>query len=46
MFTLSKFIPVRMKTTYGTGKDPDEHRWRSSWWQWRGHIWGHKTVEL
>lgn len=46
LYKLSKVIPVRMRTKYGTGLDPDNYRWKSTWWQWRNHIWHHRTKNL
>jgi hypothetical protein len=42
-YALSKVVPVRFSTVHGV-PDPAPatgFRWvRSTWWQWRGRIWG------
>lgn len=42
LYRLSKVVPVRMHSTYGTEDGPES----ASWWQWRGRIFRHRTHRL
>ena len=39
-YLLSKLIPVRMRSTYGTAAG----RERATWWQFRGHVYRHRVA--
>ncbi len=48
MYTLSKIIPIPMKSCYGV-ENPTEYeqnlgvtRECATWWQWRGKIYNHR----
>lgn len=49
LLKLSRFVPVRMRSTYGVLSDPrepsrDGTRERSTWWQFRGRIFRHRRL--
>lgn len=44
LYRLSKVIPVRFRSRYLTGPDGGMHAERATWWQWRDHVFFHRTV--
>jgi hypothetical protein len=42
LYRLSKLIPVPMRTTYTANGE----RRRSTWVQWRDHIWAHHMTSV